>query len=67
MYISPGFGVPYTKQMVSNSQGNFQCGYLLISGTIQDLLPGIQCRPLRGTANPGVRSGVQPYNVLEGY
>ncbi len=59
MYICPGLGVPYAKQMVSHSPRNLQCDHLLISRIVQNRLSGIQCRSLRGSADRWIKRGIQ--------
>jgi len=59
VYICPGLGVPYAKQMVSHSPRNLQCDHLLISRIVQNRLSGVQCRSLRGSADRWIKRGIQ--------
>ncbi len=59
MYICPGLGVPYAKQMVSHFPRNLQCDHLLIPGIVQNRLSGIQSRSLRGSADRWIKRGIQ--------
>ena len=51
VYIGPGYGVPYTQQMVSLSPRNLQRGHLLVPRVVQNRLSGLQCCSLRGSAD----------------
>ena len=55
VYIGPGFGVPYAKQMVSHSPRNLQRGLLLVHRVVQNRLSGLQCRSLRGSADRRIK------------
>ena len=59
VYIDPGFGVPYAKQMVSNSPRNLQRGHVLVPRVFQNRLSGLQCRSLRGSADRRIKRSIQ--------
>jgi hypothetical protein len=51
VYIGPGFCAPYPKQMVSHFLRNLQRRILLVPRIVQDLLSGLQCCSIRGSAD----------------
>ena len=66
VYIGPGFGVPYAKQMVSHSPRNLQRGHLLVPRVVQNRLSGLQCRSLRGSADRRIKRSIQQSLALDG-
>jgi len=67
VYIGPGFGVPYAKQMVSHSPRNLQRGHLLFPRVVQNRLSGLQCGSLRCSADRRVKRSIQQSLALDGY
>ena len=67
VYIGPGFGIPYTKQMVSHSPRNLQRGHVLVPRVVQNRVSGFQCRSLRGFADRRIKRSIQRSLALDGY
>ena len=67
VYIGPGFGIPYAKQMVSHSPRNLQRGHVLVPRVVQNRLSGFQCRSLRGSADLRIKRSIQQNLALDGY
>ena len=65
VYIGPGFGVPYTKQMVSYSARNLQCGHVRVPRVVQNRFSGLQCRSIRGVADPWIKRSIQQSLALD--
>ena len=58
LYIGPGFGVPYAKQMVSHSPRGLQRGHLLVPRVVQNRFSGLQYRSIRGVADRRIRRSI---------
>lgn len=63
--VRPGFSVSNAKQMVSHSPGNLQRGDLLVPRVVQNLLPVLQCRSLRGPADNQIRGRPEVKHALD--
>jgi hypothetical protein len=57
--VRPGFRVSHAKQMVFHSPRNLRRGHLLGPRVVQNLLSGLQCRSLRGSADHRIRRIIQ--------
>ena len=59
VYIGPGFGVPYTKQMVSYSPRKLQRGNILVPRVVQNRLSGLQSRSLHSSADRRIKKSIR--------
>lgn len=67
VHISSGFGVPYSRQMVSHPTKNLHCSYVLVPGVIQNCFPGFQCRSIRVFTDRRIKRRIQQRHALNGY